>query len=237
MDKVIATIDTRVDQTMAPVYTFFKKYFTLLSVSFLSLLVLTFFIRVYTSKPQYLASVIKEDLLVINQALAKIDKECNILTIRSDSAIIDFLTVQKFVGSTVGCLNLAYPENWKGPYIQLTPTYQTKPYALVKARDGFFIVPGNGVKMPNGLTIGKDIIINETMDVSPLLLQKGALNFKGSQLALKITFKIGDWDTRKLNPETISKINAFLNEFNAAMPYAYNDSDNEIFIPLRQFTA
>lgn len=232
--KTIASIDTKVDQAMAPVYVFTKKYFTLLSVSFLSLLTLIFFGRMFYNKPVFLASIIKDDLLLLNRALNQIDKECNILTIRNDNAVIDFLTVQKFVGSTIGCLNLAYPERWKGPYLQRTPTYQTKPYQLIKARDGLFVIPGNGVQLPNGLTVGKDIIINETTNVIPLLQPKGKLNFKASQLGLKITFKIGDWDKKTIKPETITKINDFLTEFNAAMPYAYNDDPYEIYTPLRQ---
>ena len=165
MDKIMADIDVRVDETMAPAYSFLKKYFTVFSVTLLSLLALMFFVRMYNSKPQYLASIIKDDLLMINHALMRIDKECTIVSIRSDSAIVDFLTVQKFIGSVVGCINLAYPENWKGPYLQVTPNYKAKPYAIVKARDGFFIIPGNGTELPNGRIVGKDIIINEKINL------------------------------------------------------------------------
>ncbi|MFA6527599.1 MAG: hypothetical protein WCT20_04200 [Candidatus Babeliales bacterium] len=237
INKIMTDIDVKVDETMAPAYGFFKKYFTLMSSALLSLLVLMFFVRMYNSKPQYLASIIKEDLLIINHALTRIDKECHILTIRSDSTTVDFLTVQKFVGSMVGGINLAYPENWKGPYLQTNPTYQSKPYSVVKGLDGFFIVPGNGVTLPNGKTIGKDIIINEKTAVSPMLMTNGALTFKGSQLGFKITFKIGTIEREPIKPETIAKVNNFLNEFNAALPYAYNQHSYELQAPLKQFTA
>lgn len=235
-DKIMSNIDATVDHIMTPVYGVFKKYFRYISTVILTFFFLFFFIRTYNSKPQYLASIIKEDLLMINYALNRIDKECSIISIRSDNAAIDFLTVQKFVGSSVGCLNLAFPENWHGAYLQVSPTYQSKPYEIVRGIDGFFLVPGTGVVLPNNKIMGKDIVINESTNVGTMLTSTGALTHGGSQLGLKITFKIGDIHRRRIAPETVAKINGFLNEFNSALPYAYNDYDYELQTPLKQRT-
>lgn len=160
--------------------------------------------------------------------MSQIDQECNILSIRPGRAAIDFLTVEKFAGSTVGCFNLAYPKKWKGPYLQQNPSIQGKPYDIVRVMEGFYVLPGAGVKLPNGLVMGKDVVIRPDSRVSAMLQPGGQLNYKDQALGFRIKFKIGDWDTPRLDKGTIDKINEFLKEFNEALPYAHHPAPDAV---------
>lgn len=223
-DDMMESIDRKVDRKLSPVYRFMQRYFTVFSATLLSLLLVIFIARVFYNRPYFLASVIKEDLVSIDQILAKIDKECNILNIRPDNAVIDFLTVEKFAGSTVGCLNLAYPERWKGPYLHRNPTLQSRPYEIVQTHEGLFIVPGKGTRLPNGQVVGKNFTIDYKTSITSMTKPSGPLHYGGEALAIHLRFKVGDWDSQqRLTPETMQKANKFLEEFNAALPYAHND--------------
>lgn len=226
IDEILHDVDQKVDREFSPVYKFVMRYFTVFSATLLSVLMLIFVIRIFYNKPYFLASIIKEDLVAIDRCLAKIDKECNILNIRPDNATVDFLTVEKFVGSTVGCLNLAYPERWKGPYLRVNPTVQSRPYQIVHTHEGLFIVPGTGTKLPNGLVIGKDFTCDYRSALTKMLKPGGQLNYKGEVFAIQLKFKVGDWDAPRLTPETMQKANKVLEEFNNALPYA-NNAENK----------
>ena len=69
-----------------------------------------------------------------------------------------FLTnpVKSFEGSEVGSLNLAYPKKWQGPYLGDNPTFQGKAYQIIRTKNGYFVTPGDGIMLPNGLVIGRD---------------------------------------------------------------------------------
>jgi len=41
----------------------------------------------------------------------------------------------------VGPMNLAYPENWQGPYMVQHPTYGGIDYQIVRTDAGYFIAP------------------------------------------------------------------------------------------------
>jgi len=223
-DEIMEDVDQKVDRKLSPFYRFMQRYFTVFSVTLLSVLMLIFIGRIFYSRPYFLASIIKEDLVMIDRCLAKIDKECNILDIRPDNATIDFLTVEKFVGSMVGCLNLAYPERWKGPYVRVTPTLQSRPYEIVHTHEGLFIVPGKGTKLPNGLVINKDFKCDYQSSIIKMIKPGGQLHYKGEAFAIQLKFKVGDWDSPRLTPETMQKANKFLDEFNKALPYTENNT-------------
>jgi hypothetical protein len=229
LDKLMNQIDAQVEKRIAPRWLFVQKHFVVFSVTLLSLLLAVFFFRVFYSRSYVMVSVLKEDLTNIEKILGQIDKDCNILSIRSGRAAIDFLTVEKFAGSTVGCINLAYPKRWKGAYVQQNPSVQSRPYEIFHVRDGYFVLPGYGVTLPNGLVMGKDIIISSTSQISMMLQTGGTLNYKGQALGFRIKFKIGDWDSpRRFDKETIDKINDFLKEFNEALPYAQHSSPDAV---------
>ena len=191
----------------------------------LLLLLITFLFKAYYGKPHFVSNLIKNDLGTINTALKEIDTQCNVIGIKDNGINLDFFTVKKFIGSEVGGLNLAYPNKWSGPYLNNNPTLQQKFYELVKGQDGIFIIPGRGVKLPNELTVGKEFQITNETSVQPMLLPGGNLFFRGTPLAKKITFKIGDWDSMiKAKEETVEEINEILNEFNTALPFSKNEN-------------
>jgi len=190
---------------------------------------LIFLLQTYQNKPHHVASVISENLATINRVLLKIDKECNILSIKGDGITLDFLTVGKFAGSVVGGMNLAYPKKWKGPYLKRDPLYKGIFYELVKAKDGVFIVPGKGAVLPNGLIVGKDFSITSITSINSMLQPGGKLYYKGKAFAIQIKFKIGDWDSPfRLGTEKIEEINSILKEFNEAMPFADNSDCDSV---------
>lgn len=220
LDKIVHDFDVKVEKKMTPVWAFMQKYFVIFSATFLTVLMAIFLVRVFTDRTQVLTTVIQEDLANIEKILAQIDKECNILDIRSTAAVIDFFTVEKFSGSTVGPLNLAHPDKWKGPFLSQNPTIQQKFYEIVQAKDGYFVVPGQGVTLPNDLVMGKDVVIKNDTLVGPMLQRGGKLYHKGQACAVKIMFKIGDWDAVIPNKATIKNVDEVLREFNEALPFA-----------------
>jgi hypothetical protein len=228
LDDLMHDFDKSVDKKINPFLNSFKKHFTTVSTGVLILLLLIFFVKVIREKPFHLTAIIANDINQIENILNQIDKDCNILSLNSDKIPVDFLNVEKFSGSTVGCLNLAYPIKWTGPYMHRNPTLQSKFYEICKTKDGCYIVPGQGVKLPNGLIIGKDFVINNKTNMENLIQANGPLNYKGEVVVRKIQFKIGDWD----NPITkdankLEKINDTLKEFNQAFSFTCNSNIQE----------
>ncbi len=206
-----------------------KNYFPYFSVSLLSLLVVLFFWTTYNDKPKFITSVITMDIKNIVDSLNKIDKECNILSIENECNYVDFLNVEKFSGSEVGCLNLAFPKNWAGPYLSLNPTLQGKLYEIIKRKDGNYVLPGRGVKLPNNLIVGKDFdyYSADLASIDKMLADGGQLNYKGTPLGAKLTFEVGDWGREELRSKTTYDINQMLLEFNKAIPFTYNQTTTQ----------
>jgi len=228
IDNFMHDIDKSFDKSINPVLLSMKKYFPAISTITLVTLMSIFFIKIIVDKPYQIVASIKNDLKEIEKVLNEIDKNCNILSFNNDNIPVDFLNIQKFAGSTVGCMNLAYPAKWTGPYMRRNPTFQGKFYEICKTKDGIYIVPGHNVKLPNGLTRDKHFVINTTTSMSELIKEGGVLNFKGEVLAIKITFKIGDWDSpltkNKVSEDKLEKFNEALKEFNQAYSFTSNAS-------------
>lgn len=219
LDELMNSFDEKVDKKFGPVSKKVKKYFAIFSATVLLSFFVIFLVKTSKEGPAQLATIIENDLEQIENILTNIDTTCNILSFNYDNVRINFLTVEKFVGSTIGCLNLAYPGKWEGPYLQRNLTLQGKFYEVIRAKEGFFITPGDGVKLPNGQVIGKDFVITPNTLINDLLADDGPLNYKGQKLARKIEFKIGDWDSVFTQTSTVDKINSALKEFNEAMPF------------------
>lgn len=113
--------------------------------------------------------IITEHIEQLVTAYTKIEEDCEILHILHERNYIDFLNVRSFSGSEVGSLNLVRPERWSGPYMLDNPTMQGKLYEIVHIKGGYYIVPGQGVKLTNGKVIGKDIIFDNTTDMNALI--------------------------------------------------------------------
>lgn len=228
IDNLMHDIDKSFDKNVNPILLSMKKYFPAISTITLITLMLVFFIKIMVDKPYHIVAVIKSDMNEIEKTLNEIDKDCNILSFNNENIPVDFLNIKTFEGSTVGCMNLAYPAKWAGPYMRRNPTFQGKFYEICQTKDGFYIVPGHNVKLPNGLVRDKDFVINKTTSMTELAKQDGALNFKGEILAIKLNFKIGDWDSpftkNKISEDKIEKFNAALKEFNQAYSFTSNAS-------------
>ncbi len=131
--------------------------------------------------------VMAEQIHQLGHIFKRIHECCRIIDFRQEKDYIDFLNVEKFVGSQVGPMNLEHPEHWQGPYVQKNMTASGKDYQIVRTRKGYYIIPGDGVKLANGKTIGKDITIIYDTDIEALMRDKKALlGATGKPLAVRI---------------------------------------------------
>jgi hypothetical protein len=136
-------------------------------------------------KPARAAQKIAKDIAMLAAIFERIEKECGIVDFKYQANPINFLTIKKdgFVGSDVGSMSLAHPEKWQGPYVQNNPTIQQKEYQVISTNKGYFIVPGQGVRLANGTTIGTDLILDKKADVPAMMQDANALMFEGKPLA------------------------------------------------------
>ncbi len=143
------------------------------------------------SRKNVAKSVLTDDIAQLAQIFKKINKTARIMSFDHQKNWIDFLHIKKdgFIGSELGSMNLAYPKKWAGPYLKDNPTYRGKEYQVVRTTKGYFIVPGNGVTLPNGKVLGKDIILDENADIEQLAREKDGLMSGDKPLAVKI--KVG----------------------------------------------
>lgn len=222
--NIFNKMDRSVDHVVNPFWKHFKKYFPFVSAFFLIIILVFFFTRVFRDKPYFATTVLNNEVSKIADALNKVDYDCSILSIENEKNPVDFLTVKTFVGSEIGSLNVAYPKNWKGPYLLDNPRFEGKLYQIIKTKQGAFVIPGDGVKLPNGQVVNKSFRINYDSDVSKMLDQGGQLNYQGTSLGKKLEFKIGDLGKTEVKKSEIEQINKALEEFNEAMPFACNQT-------------
>lgn len=130
--------------------------------------------------------LIAQDVQRLGAIFKKIDDDCKIISFDYQKNNIDFLTVEKFVSSEIGPMNLMTPEKWHGPYLPDNPTIQGKVYQVVRTIKGYFIVPGDGVRLSNGKTVGVDIALGEQADIAAMTRDPQVLSFRGQPLAIKI---------------------------------------------------
>jgi len=147
--------------------------------------------------------IIAKEVKVLVNIFKRIDKKCKIISFDYQKNRINFLNVEKFAGSEVGPMNLVYPQNWEGPYLKDNPTIQDKEYQIVRTKNGYFITPGDGIKLSNGKIVGKDIILNQEADISRMMTDEKALNFKGEALAAPLP--VGVSNVGKVMLENIIK--------------------------------
>lgn len=154
------------------------------SFFFLSLLGASIYWWMYQTKvyPDHLIAETVDELACIFET---IDATAGIASFEHDHNHIDFLTVKSFLGSEVGPMNLIHPKKWAGPYLHDNPTFQEKLYQVAKAKDGYWLLPGEGVQLPNGNVIGTDIIITPETNVQKLL-DVGLLRADNKRLARQI---------------------------------------------------
>jgi len=131
-------------------------------------------------------ALIVHDVTQLKQIMESVHKDCKIIDLEHTKNYVDFLTVEKFVGSEIGAVNLSYPQNWKGPYVKDNPTVQQQQYIILKNKNGYYIVPGDGVTLGNGKKVGKDIVLDENSDVEALLQDSNALKSTQGSLGIKV---------------------------------------------------
>jgi len=203
----------KVQKIAKKILRFDKKTFPIFSVLFLGLIVVYFVWRHKANAPFNNAIIITSDVAAIVKVLKNIDESCSILSIKYERSRINFLNVEKFIGSEVGSLNLAYPKNWKGPYLKDNPTLQGKFYEMVHGRDGYFILPGDKVVLPNKKVMGVDVVVGKHVDINPMFQKDGALYYRDTALGVKVSFKVGDWPTSK------TEIGSTFKEIKEAIPF------------------
>lgn len=163
-----------------------KKYWAPIAIGGLLAVFLIWTVSSYFyEKPIHTANMMAQDIAKLAAIFEQIEKECGISSFDYQANPINFLTIKKdgFVGSEVGSMNLARPEKWQGPYLQDNLEIQEKEYQVVSTNKGYFIVPGQGVELPNGKIIGTDIILDEKADIAAMMHDKDKLMVEGKPLA------------------------------------------------------
>ena len=130
--------------------------------------------------------IIAKDVVLLRDVLHRIHRDCTIIDFDDQKSSINFLNVGSFAGSEVGPMNLVHPEKWQGPYLEDNPTMQKIAYQVVTTDKGYFVTPGDGVKLPNGKIVGTDIILDRKADVAALARNKEAMLFKDRPLAVPL---------------------------------------------------
>lgn len=150
--------------------------------------------------------MIHQDIIKLQKIFNQIHKDCFIASFAHIKNPIDFLTVISFVGSQVGPMNLAFAKNWKGAYLKVNPKIQQQLYAVLKNKQGYFIVPGDGVKLNNGKVIGKDIVLDYDADMGSLIGDSDALLAKSGVLAAPIQIGSQSMSSMMQYPELFQTI-------------------------------
>ena len=60
------------------------------------------------------------------------------------------------------------------------------PYQVVSTKKGYFVTPGDGVKLPNKKVIGKDIVLDQKADIEAMMLNADQLLYKIDRLAARL---------------------------------------------------
>jgi len=132
--------------------------------------------------------LIADEIATLATIFKRIEESCKIINFDHQKNPINFLNIKKggFVGSELGSMNLAHPEQWDGPYLVENPKIEGCEYQIVHTKNGYFITPGQGVKLPNGKIIGKDIMLDEHADIMAMMQDEQQLRFCDRPLAAPI---------------------------------------------------
>lgn len=167
-----------------------KQYIIPVSIS---LLLMTFVVisvvnLFYRSKVTTGRMIIAE-VIQLHDIFQRIHRTCQIIDFDYQKNRINFLNVKSFAGSEVGPMNLVHPNKWEGPYLEDNPTMQAIEYQIVRTKKGYFITPGDKVKLPNNKIVGKDIILDEDADITAMMHNENMMMFEGKPLAMSLILK------------------------------------------------
>lgn len=163
-----------------------------LAVTLFCVFVIIAIFNTFVSTRQYEGDIIERDIIRLADALRQVEKDCKIISFEAQKNSINFLNVKSFEGSQVGPLNLKHPDRWKGPYLDHNPSMQSIEYQLVRTKKGYFVAPGDGVKLPNGKVIGKDIRFDENADIDAMIKDEEQLKYKDKVFAAPLIIKKRD---------------------------------------------
>lgn len=149
------------------------------------------FVSFFYNKRYLTTSVIADDVKKIAAIFKTINDTCGIMSVDVPRSPVNFLNVGSFAGSEVGSINLVHPDKWQGPYLNDNPSVQGIEYMLVRTKNGLFVTPGEGVKLPNGKVIGKDIMFDEDSDIQAMASDPAMLLYNGQPLAAKVDMGSG----------------------------------------------
>jgi hypothetical protein len=130
--------------------------------------------------------LIAEQVIKLQGIFKRINETCKITGFRHEKDYIDFLNVITFAGNVVGPMNLLEPKNWQGPYLDESLTIDGKEYQIVTTKAGYYIVPGDGVKLSNGKIIGKTLTILPTSNIERMMRDSQALMSNNRSLGARI---------------------------------------------------
>lgn len=166
---------------------FFSIFTVLLFLLLVGVAIFRLFYQVHTGDDQLIAQDVKK----LARIMMKINEQCGITGFENQKTPIDFLNVAEFSGSKIGSMTLAHPERWEGPYIEDNPTMQEQEYQIVRTKQGYFITPGDGVRLSNGKTIGKDIVLDESANIPAMAVDDKLLMFGTKPLVAALPFGPG----------------------------------------------
>jgi hypothetical protein len=130
--------------------------------------------------------IIAHDIAQLRDVFHKIHKDCVIIDFDAQKNPINFLNVEKFSGSEVGPMNLVHPEKWQGPYMKDNPTMYHISYQVVSTKDGYFVTPGDDVRLPNKKIVGTDIVLDKKADIATMIKDPEQLLYKNKPLAARL---------------------------------------------------
>lgn len=185
-----------------------------------------FFLHFSMSKERMSAWQISRNTMRIARAIEQINRDCEITSIDARrSPEITFLTKISLPGSSgkIGPLTVKNPENWNGPYLKEDPVLNGKIYyKIADMKEGFFIVPGNGALLPNGLEVGRDFLLKSNLSITDEISRYGNLNFLGEPLASPVFVKIGERAPIRSVSKPLRGLIDKLRRLGEIVPYAKN---------------
>ena len=147
------------------------------------------FVMLRSRSKEIVDEVATRDVAQLQHIFNNINQTCKIISFDKQKNPIDFLTVKSFVGSEVGSMNLAHPKHWQGPYVKDNPEIKGDYYQVVVTNDGYFVTPGDGVKLASGKVIGTGIPLGKSADITALIKSGVLKDERGKALAAPI--KVG----------------------------------------------
>lgn len=161
-----------------------NKWWIQLLLAIISLVVIVAVTRYFVFQAKRIGDrQIAQDISQLSDIFNQINQTCKILEFKNKKESINFLTVKEFSGSLLGSMLLREPNNWQGPYLDENLTIEGREYQIIRAKNGYYILPGDGVSLSNEQIINKTLNINKYTDIENLMKDPKYLLSEGKPLA------------------------------------------------------